>query len=41
MIGLNTNILVRYAAQDDPKPPPKVSRLIAWLTVDALGYGSH
>jgi predicted nucleic-acid-binding protein len=38
MIGLDTNILVRYLAQDDLKQSPKASRLIESLTVDAPGY---
>jgi predicted nucleic-acid-binding protein len=38
MIGLDTNVLVRYLAQDDPKQSPKATRLIESLTVDAPGY---
>ena len=38
MIGLDTNVLVRYLAQDDPKQSPKATRLIEALTVDAPGY---
>ena len=38
MIGLDTNVLVRYVAQDDPKQSPKASRLIESLTADAPGY---
>jgi predicted nucleic-acid-binding protein len=40
MIGLDTNVLVRYLAQDDPKQSPKATRLIESLTVDAPGYVS-
>ena len=38
MIGLDTNVLVRYVAQDNPKQSPKASRLIESLTADAPGY---
>lgn len=38
MIGLDTNVLVRYVAQDDAKQSPKATRLIESLTVDAQGY---
>lgn len=40
MIGLDTNILVRYIAQDDTKQSPKATRLIESLTADAPGYVS-
>lgn len=40
MIGLDTNVLVRYLAQDDPKQSPKATRLIESFTVDAPGYVS-
>ena len=40
MIGLDTNVLVRYVAQDDPKQSPKATRLIESLTVDAPGFVS-
>lgn len=40
MIGLDTNVLVRYIAQDDVKQSPKATRLIESLTVDAPGYVS-
>ncbi|MHB1237756.1 MAG: PIN domain-containing protein [Gallionella sp.] len=40
MIGLDTNVLVRYIAQDDSKQSPKATRLIEALTVDAPGYVS-
>ncbi len=38
MIGLDTNVLVRYVAQDDPEQSSKATRLIESLTVDAPGY---
>lgn len=40
MIGLDTNILVRYVAQDDSRQSPKATRLIESLTADAPGYVS-
>lgn len=40
MIGLDTNVLVRYIAQNDSKQSPKATRLIESLTVDAPGYVS-
>jgi predicted nucleic-acid-binding protein len=38
MIGLDTNVLVRYIAQDDAKQSPRATTLIESLTVDAPGY---
>lgn len=38
MIGLDTNVLVRYVMQDDPKQSPKASRLIESLTSEASGF---
>lgn len=38
MIGLDTNVLVRYIAQDDPNQSPKAVRVVESLTVDAPGY---
>lgn len=38
MIGLDTNVLVRYVAQDDPRQSPKATRLIESLSAEALGY---
>jgi predicted nucleic-acid-binding protein len=38
MIGLDTNVLVRYVMQDDPKQSQKASRLIESLTPDAPGF---
>ena len=40
MTGLDTNVLVRYIAQDDPKQSPQATRLIESLTTDAPGYVS-
>jgi len=38
MIGLDTNVLVRYIAQDDPKQSGKATRLLEALTIEARGY---
>jgi predicted nucleic-acid-binding protein len=38
MIGLDTNVLVRYIMQDDPKNSPKATKLIESLDVDNPGY---
>jgi len=38
MIGLDTNILVRYITQDDPLQSPKASALIEALTAAEPGY---
>ena len=38
MIGLDTNVLVRYIMQDDAKQSPKATQLIESLTVDAPGF---
>ncbi len=32
MIGLDTNVLVRYVMQDDPKQAPKATKIIESLT---------
>ena len=37
MIGLDTNVLVRYIMQDDAKQSPLASKLVESLTVDAPG----
>ncbi len=39
MIGLDTNVLVRYFAQDDPVQSRKASALIESLTAERPGYG--
>ena len=41
MIGLDTNVVVRYVTQDDPKQSPKATRLIESLTPEAPGYVSQ
>ncbi|MDO8320756.1 PIN domain-containing protein [Rhodoferax sp.] len=38
MIGLDTNVLVRYIMQDDPKNSPKANQLIEALDGDNPGY---
>ena len=38
MIGLDTNVLVRYIMQDDPKQSPKASTLIESLDSENPGY---
>ena len=38
MIGLDTNVLVRYVMQDDPKQSQKASRLIESLTPEAPAF---
>ncbi|MGY2274593.1 MULTISPECIES: PIN domain-containing protein [Pseudomonas] len=38
MIGLDTNVLVRYVTQDDPVQSPKASELIESLTAFAPGF---
>ncbi|WMD21629.1 type II toxin-antitoxin system VapC family toxin [Achromobacter seleniivolatilans] len=38
MIGLDTNVLVRYFAQDDPAQAKKATELIESLTADSPGY---
>lgn len=38
MIGLDTNVLVRYVMQDDPKQSQKASRVIESLTPEAPGF---
>ena len=40
MIGLDTNVLVRYVAQDDVRQSHLATRLIESLTVDLPGYVS-
>ncbi len=38
MIGLDTNVLVRYVMQDDPRQSPRANRLIESLSADEPGY---
>jgi predicted nucleic-acid-binding protein len=40
VIGLDTNVLVRYVMQDDPKQSPKAIRLIESLTPETPGFVS-
>ena len=40
MIGLDTNVLVRYIMQDDARQSPKATRLIESLSVEAPGFVS-
>jgi predicted nucleic-acid-binding protein len=38
MIGLDTNVLVRYIMQDDKKQSPQATKLIESLTPDSPGF---
>lgn len=38
MIGLDTNVLVRYIMQDDPRQSAKASKLIESVTVEEPGF---
>lgn len=38
MIGLDTNVLVRFIMQDDPVQSPKANRLIESIASDDPGY---
>jgi len=38
MIGLDTNVMVRYIEQDDPIQSPKADQIINALTQQAPGY---
>ena len=38
MTGLDTNVLVRYVMQDDPRQSPRATRLIEALSADAPGF---
>lgn len=40
MIGLDTNVLVRYIMQDDPKQAPRANALIEQLTAEEPGFVS-
>jgi predicted nucleic-acid-binding protein len=40
MIGLDTNILLRYLAQDDPTQSPRATEIIARLTGQEPGFVS-
>ena len=41
MIGLDTNVLVRYLAQDDPKQTAAVTRLLGSLSAASPGFVSQ
>ena len=41
MIGLDTNVLVRYLAQDDPKQTAAATRLLGSLSVASPGFVSQ
>ena len=38
MTGLDTNVLVRYIMQDDPRQSPKATRLVESLTSEQPGF---
>ena len=38
MIGLDTNVLVRYVMQDDPRQSPKATRLLESLSAEQPGF---
>lgn len=38
MTGLDTNVLVRYVMQDDPRQSPRATRLIESLTAEEPGF---
>ena len=38
MIGLDTNVLVRYIMQDDPKQSPKATALLESLSAERPGF---
>ena len=40
MIGLDTNVVVRFIMQDDAKQSPKANRLIESLTIEIPGFVS-
>lgn len=41
MIGLDTNVLVRYLTQDDPVQCPAATQLLESLTAEEPGFVSH
>ena len=41
MIGLDTNVLIRYLAQDDVKQAALATRLVESLTPEQPGFVSH
>jgi predicted nucleic-acid-binding protein len=40
MIGIDTNVLVRYIVQDDPRQAAQAARLMESLTAEAPGFVS-
>lgn len=38
MIGLDTNVLVRYVMQDDARQSPKATRLVESLSIESPGF---
>ena len=40
MIGLDTNVIVRYIMQDDPKQSPKATKVVESLTQQKPGFVS-
>jgi predicted nucleic-acid-binding protein len=38
VIGLDTNVLVRYVMQDDPRQSPRATRLVESLSADEPGF---
>jgi predicted nucleic-acid-binding protein len=38
VIGLDTNVLVRYVMQDDPRQSPRANRLIESLSAEEPGF---
>lgn len=40
MIGLDTNVIVRYIMQDDPKQSPKATKVVESLTAQEPGFVS-
>jgi predicted nucleic-acid-binding protein len=38
MIGFDTNVIVRYVMQDDPKQSPKATKIVESLTVEDPGF---
>lgn len=38
MIGLDTNVIVRYVSQDDPVQSPKANELVESLTAEEQGF---
>ena len=40
MIGLDTNVIVRYIMQDDPKQSPKATKVVESLTPQKPGFVS-